>query len=170
MNGGINPKLLEDLARLAKKYSEEDFTALVALLSREETRSQLIEGLLLLATASKRKPKPEKTQDKKTRRPILERIANVNEARLPELKQIHEGLQARVFLPNKPDLKEVFVFLGLSYSEKQSRSRIAETIVLKLATMPQDQFNKFKERFLQPHKGSDEQFADWTKHILQKKP
>lgn len=171
MSRRVNPALIADLGRIARRYPPEDWQALLALLNDESQRGQIVALLEELSEASKqarsRKPGGAKTSTSR----LLESLKATDPRKAELLRDLRLRLLAGDLLPSLSDLRAFTAALGLEdLPSAKKREQNVNYLVRSLADLPYDHVVQALSRTAASGRDLGEEYERWVSFILARGP
>jgi hypothetical protein len=166
----INPKLLGDLARLAARYSPEDWRTLLEFLGDETRRFQVVALLEELhnvsSTRRARSAQASVSSTAKTRR-RLEELKQTDPRRSAVLSDLWRRLRDKEVLPQMSSVRAFCEAIGIKSLKAQKREQAVSEVIDQLATMPYDQLESaLTEASRKQDRALGDEYERWVGLIL----
>ena len=164
-------RLLEDIARLLKKYGPETFEALADSIASPKTADSLVEVLRATARISRTAPiSDHKVSNRKAARSIRDELSSI-EITDPQkhalLTDFYQGLQDKSILPTLRELKRFAVECDLTPIKEDARQKAISPFIKSLIQLPTDELAE-KLRGVQSYSRNDSGLKGWSDIILGK--
>ena len=139
MSNRVNPALIADLARLARRYPPEDWQALLALLNDESQRGQIVALLEELSEASRHIRSRKRAGAKTSTSRLLESLKATHPRKAELLRDLRIRLLAGDLFPSLSDLRAFAAALGVEdLPSARKREQNINHLVRCLADLPYD--------------------------------
>jgi hypothetical protein len=168
----VNPKLIADLARLAARYSPEDWRALSRLLQDDDSRALVAAMLDELAKASGRARQGSSTRAKTAvaRPNTRDRLARLHQTD-PEsaelLSDLRTKLRTRELLADMASLRAFSEAVGMKTLSTGRREQAVSEIIQHLMNMPREALETALSRTtLKVDRELGREYEQWVSLIL----
>jgi hypothetical protein len=171
VNSRLNRALVADLGRLARRYPAEDWQALVAWLSDDSKRREIISLLEGLSEASKRIGRSKPARTKTTVSRLLEDLKADDPQKADLLRDLRLKLLAAELLPRLSDLRAFAEVLGLQgLPSATKREQNVNYLVRMLADLPYEDIRQALLVTSGSARDLGAEYARWVKFILGRSP
>jgi len=171
MSSGVNPALIADLARLARRYPAEDWEALIALLNDESKRGLVVSLLQELSEAS-RQTRPAKAGGAKssiTR--LIEALKGTDPQKAELLRDLRLRLVAGELFPSLSDLRAFAGALGLEdLPSAKKREQNVSYLLRSLAGLPYEHIVQALSGSSRSARDLGGEYQRWVEFILARGP
>lgn len=166
-----NPKLVNDLARLATKYSSRDWNTLLQWIDDSERREQLRALLVELAGASKtrrRTSKPKKRRPSRAAkvRETLAKIHTEDSERADLLEDIWLKLNQRELLPTIVAVRVFAEAMGFKGLDASRRDQAVTELMERLVELPGDALEQKMRKTAVEDRHLGDEYEGWVRLIL----
>lgn len=170
----FNPQMMADLARLAVRYSPEDWERLIECLEDRRRRGQASKLLRELAATSQasrdrsavRKRKPPHTP---RLRETLARIRDNDPARADLFEEMWRKLRQRELLPTMTAVRTFAEATGLKGLESTRREQAVAELIEQLVEMPSDDLEQMMRHTVVEDRKLGDEYERWVRLILQQR-
>jgi hypothetical protein len=171
----VNPKLLNDLARLAVKYRKSDWEQLAAWISDEAQREQIRCALLDLAAVSqsaRKRPRrrPKKRTPASRLREAITKVRGEDAARADLLDNLWLKLRERELLPTLAAVRAFGEAIGSKGIESTRRDQAVTELMERLLEMPGDALEERMRQTVVHDRSLGDEYEEWVRLILGRTP
>jgi aspartokinase len=170
----VNPELLLEVARLARKYPTGDWRNLLAVLKDDSSLKTLVE---LAETMSQ--PRTSKrlsilsgdTHPTTRQAPVttlLRKIGTENQEKAEVLKKFRTLAVSRQLFESTSDLRDFAISLGLKVSNNEDRERVTNDLIRMMSGMETSELTEKLSSFTVIKSNLSQDYERWVKIILGK--
>lgn len=166
----LNRQLITDLARLAVRYSPDDWDRLLELLEDERRRGQVTTLLRELAASSRarrqNRPKGSAPAHAHRVREALAAIGEVDAGRAELLEEVWRKLRQRELLPTLPLIRAFAEATGLKGLNASKRDQAVTELMEQIVDMPHEELERLMRDTVVQDRKLGEEYERWVRLIL----
>lgn len=170
----FNPDLLLEVARLARKYSTDEWRNLLVVLKDDSALKTLIEVAETMSKPQTRKRASiyAEAAGAPTRQPPITALLQKLKADEPEkaevLKKFRTLALSRQLFESTADLRDFAVSCGLKVSSAEDREKVVNDLIRTLAGMKIEELKEKMSSFTVQRSNLSQDYERWVKIILGK--